>query len=98
MLSDSVAYGIAAYDNPRKGTKKAVERLTPVLADAGEGLAHSLRYPAYNIPHPPLKHEYRKRLIQKDLMFYWADGEENKCTIAHVIYAKRDYQHPLLEE
>ena len=39
----------------------------------------------------PLKHEYRKILVQNYLMFYWVDEEKKLVTVARVVYAKRDY-------
>ena len=46
--------------------------------------------PAYQ-PIRPLKHEYRKILVQNYLMFYWVDEEKKLVTVARVVYAKRDY-------
>jgi toxin ParE1/3/4 len=46
--------------------------------------------PTYQ-PIRPLKHEYRKILVQNYLMFYWVDEEKKLVTVARVVYAKRDY-------
>ena len=46
-------------------------------------------------PIRPLKHEYRKILIQNYLMFYWVDEEKKLVTVARVIYAKRNYDQLL---
>lgn len=45
----------------------------------------------------PLKHEYRKILVENYLIFYWVDEEKKLVTVARVIYAKRDYSN-LLEK
>ena len=47
-------------------------------------------------PIRPLKHEYRKVLVQNYFIFYWVDEEKKLITIARVVYAKSDYD-PLLE-
>ena len=61
------------------------------LIDAVEGVLHfpyaTPAYPAIR----PLKHEYRKILVQNYLMFYWVDEEKKLVTVARVVYAKRDY-------
>ena len=63
--------------------------------DAADHLAESVltfpyATPAYQ-PIRPLKHEYRKILVQNYLMFYWVDEEKKLVTVARVVYAKRDY-------
>ena len=50
--------------------------------------------PAY-FPARKLKHEYRKQIIGNYIMFYWVDEEENKVTVARIIYAQRDYENLL---
>ena len=59
--------------------------------DAAESvLTFPYATPAYQ-PIRPLKHEYRKILVQNYLMFYWVDEEKKLVTVARVVYAKRDY-------
>ena len=61
------------------------------LVDAAESvLSFPYAPPAYQ-PIRPLKHEYRKILVQNYLMFYWVDEEKKLVTVARVVYAKRDY-------
>ena len=46
--------------------------------------------PAY-APLRPLKHEYRKLLVENYMMLYWVSETEKRVTIARVVYARRDY-------
>lgn len=69
----------------------AAQRLAEELVKAGDSIpAFPYANPAY-IPIRPLKHEYRKLLVQNYLMFYWVDEEKKLVTIARVIYARRDH-------
>ena len=69
----------------------AADRLAVELVDAAESvLTFPYATPAYQ-PIRPLKHEYRKILVQNYLMFYWVDEEKKLVTVARVVYAKRDY-------
>lgn len=69
----------------------AAERLAVELVNAAESV---LKFPyaaaAYRTIRP-LKHEYRKILVQNFLMFYWVDEEKKLVIVARVVYAKRDY-------
>lgn len=69
----------------------AANRLALELVNAAEKV---LRFP-YATPVyqtiRPLKHEYRKILVQNFLIFYWIDEEKKLVTVARVVYAKRDY-------
>lgn len=88
--------GIVRYISKELKNPAAADRLAMELIEAGDGiLAFPYAHPAY-IPIRPLKHEYRKLLVQNYLMFYWVDEEKKLVTIARVIYAKRGYG-PLLE-
>ena len=73
----------------------AAERLAAELIEAGDSIP-GLPYanPAY-APIRPLKHEYRKRLVRNYIMFYWVDEGEKLVTVAHVIYAKREFERML---
>lgn len=42
-------------------------------------------------PIRPLKHEYRKILVQNYLIFYRVDEGKKLVTIARVMHAKQDY-------
>ncbi|HCI17284.1 MAG TPA: type II toxin-antitoxin system RelE/ParE family toxin, partial [Lachnospiraceae bacterium] len=46
--------------------------------------------PAY-APLRPLKHEYRKPLVENYMMLYWVSETEKRVTIARVVYARRNY-------
>ena len=84
-MVDIVRYVSRALSNPT-----AAERLAMELIQAGDSIPGSpYANPAYT-PIRPLKHEYRKRLVQNYVMFYWVDEGKKVVTIAHVIYAKRE--------
>lgn len=68
----------------------AADRLATELVNAAESvLTFPYALPAYQ-PIRPLKHEYRKILVQNFLVFYWVDEEKKLVTVARVVYAKRD--------
>lgn len=82
---------IARYISRELNNPVAADRLAVKLVEAGESIpAFPYANPAY-IPIRPLKHEYRKLLVENYLMFYWVDEERKLVTVARVIYAKRDY-------
>ena len=71
----------------------AADQLATELIEAGDSiLGFPYANPAY-MPIRPLKHEYRKLLVQNYFMFYWVDEEKRLITVARVVYAKRDYEH-----
>ena len=78
---------IVRYISGELQNPDAADRLAVELVDAAESV---LTFP-YATPIRPLKHEYRKILIQNYLMFYWVDEEKKLVTVARVVYAKRDY-------
>lgn len=83
---------IAQYISRELNNPVAADRLTEELIEAGDGIpVFPYANPAY-IPIRPLKHEYRKLLVQNYLMFYWVDEEKKLVTVARVVYAKRDYE------
>lgn len=91
-MVDIVRYISRELKNPA-----AAERLAADLIGKGDSLRpFPYAHPAH-IPIRPLKHEYRKLLVQNYLMFYWVDEEKKLITVARVIYAKRNYDL-LLEE
>ena len=82
---------IVRYISGELQNPDAADRLAVELVDAAESvLTFPYATPAYQ-PVSPLKHEYRKILIQNYLMFYWVDEEKKLVTVARVVYAKRDY-------
>lgn len=67
--------------NPAAANHLAVE-----FVKAGDDISEfPYANPAY-IPIKPLGHEYRKRLVQNYIMFYWVDEKEKLVTVARVIY------------
>lgn len=71
----------------------AADQLATELIEAGDSiLGFPYANPAY-MPIRPLKHEYRKLLVQNYFMFYWVDEKKRLITVARVVYAKRDYEH-----
>jgi len=86
-MADIVRYISHELYNPEAAEKLAVE-----MIKAADGLPTFPYANAAYIPIKPLKHEYRKLLIQNYIMFYWADEKEKTVTVARVIYARRDYK------
>lgn len=73
----------------------AAEHLATELIETGDSIpGFPYANPAY-APIRPLKHEYRKRLVQNYAMFYWVDEGKKLVTVARVIYAKRDFERLL---
>ncbi len=83
---------IARYISHELCNPGAAERLASELIAAADELpAFPYAHAAY-APIRPLKHEYRKLLVQNYIMFYWIDEKTRAITIARVIYARRDYE------
>jgi plasmid stabilization system protein ParE len=83
--------GIVRYISKELQNPSAAEHLAVELTEAGDGI---LPFPYANppyIPIRPLKHEYRKRIIQNYMMLYWVDEETKTVTVARVVYAKSNY-------
>lgn len=86
---------IVRYISKELHNPAAANRLaTSFLEAADRAAAFPYAAPSYN-PIRPLKHEYRKIVIQNYLMFYWVDEQKKAVTIAYVTYAKRDYEQLL---
>ncbi len=84
--------GIARYIARELANPDAAEKLTVALIEAAEGiLSFPYANPAFH-PVKPLKHEYRKLLVQNYLLFYWTEEETKKVTVARVIYARREFE------
>lgn len=89
-LIDIVRYISQELQNP-----DAADRLAVELVEAVDKLSlFPYASPAY-LSIRPLKHEYRKLLVQNYLIFYWVDEETKMVTVARVLYAKRDYKRLL---
>lgn len=82
---------IAKYIGVKLANPDAAERLAEEMIEAAEKLTDMpYKCPVYT-PVKPLKHEYRKLIIQKYIMFYWVDENKKLVTIARVVYSGRDY-------
>ena len=85
-MVEIVTYIARELNNP-----SAAECIAERLAEAGESLRDfPSAQPAYT-PLRPLKHEYRKLLIENYMMLYWVTETEKRVTIARVVYARRNY-------
>ena len=85
-MVEIVQYISQCLSNPR-----AADQLAAALIDAAERLCEfPYANPAY-FPVKPLKHEYRKSMVQNYLMLYWVDEAGKTVTIARVVYARRNY-------
>ena len=87
---------IVRYISRELCSPAAAEQLAMELIEAGDSIP-GVPYanPAYT-PIRPLKHEYRKRLVQNYIMFYWVDEGKKLVTVARVIYAKREIDRLLV--
>ena len=84
---------IVRYIGKELQNPMAADQLATELIEAGDSiLGFPYANPAY-MRIRPLKHEYRKLLVQNYFMFYWVDEEKRLITVARVVYAKRDYEH-----
>ena len=85
-MVEIVLYIARELNNPT-----AAERIAERLAEAGESLREfPYAQPDYT-PLRPLKHEYRKLLVENYMMLYWVSETEKCVTIARVVYARRNY-------
>ena len=82
---------IVVYITRELNNPAAAERIAEQLAEAGESLRDfPYAQPAY-MPLRPLKHEYRKLLVENYMILYWVTETEKRVTIARVVYARRNY-------
>lgn len=88
---------IVRYIGVELANPVAADRLATELIDAGDRISKfPYANPAYRSIRP-LKHEYRKLLVENYFMFYWVDENEKLITVARVVYARRDFER-LLDE
>ena len=86
---------ITRYMSVELGNPTAADRLATELIEAGDKIpTFPYASPAYT-PIRPLKHEYRKLLVQNYFMFYWVDEDKKLITVARVVYARRDFERLL---
>lgn len=86
---------IVRYISQELQNPTAADQLAMELIEAGDSIP---KFPYANpafIPIRPLKHEYRKLLVQNYFMFYWVDEVKKLVTVARVVYARRDYERLL---
>ena len=86
---------IVRYISQELQNPTAADQLAMELIEAGDSIP---KFPYVNpafIPIRPLKHEYRKLLVQNYFMFYWVDEVKKLVTVARVVYARRDYKRLL---
>lgn len=86
---------IVRYIGQELQNPTAADQLAMELIEAGDSIP---KFPYANpafIPIRPLKHEYRKLLVQNYFMFYWVDEVKKLVTVARVVYARRDYKRLL---
>ena len=86
---------IVRYISQELHNPTAADQLAMELIEAGDSIP---KFPYANpaiIPIRPLKHEYRKLLVQNYFMFYWVDEVKKLVTVARVVYARRDYERLL---
>ena len=86
-MVEIVTYIARELNNP-----SAAERIAERLVEAAGESLRDFPYaqPAYT-PLRPLKHEYRKLLVENYMMLYWVTETEKRVTIARVVYARRNY-------
>lgn len=87
---------IVRYIGQELQNTTAADQLAMELIEAGDSIP---KFPYANpafIPIRPLKHEYRKLLVQNYFMFYWVDEVKKLVTVARVVYARRDYERLLV--
>lgn len=83
---------IAYYISHELCNLSVAEKLSVDFIEAVDRLQLFPYANAVYIPIRPLKHEYRKLLVQNYIVFYRVDEEIKRVTVARVIYARRDYE------
>ncbi len=80
---------IARYIGVTLRNKAAAERLAAALVDAIDRLPAFPYACTVYLPIKPLKHEYRRLLVDNYSVFYRVDEKEKRVTVARVVYSKR---------
>ena len=94
-IAKSDMVDIAKYIGVKLENPEAAESLAEKMIEAAEKLTDMpYKCPVY-IPVKPLRHEYRKLIVQNYIMFYWVDEDKKRITIARVVYSGRDYENLL---
>lgn len=86
---------IALYISEELKNVTAAEKLIVNILNAAEN-ARCFPYsnPVY-VPIKPLKHEYRKAIVDNFMLFYWVDEEKKIVTISRIVYAKRNLKRQM---
>ena len=82
---------IAKYIAQELHNPEAAGKLAAKMVQAVENVKEFPHSNPLHIPVRPLKHEYRKLIVDRYIIFYWAEEERRTVTVARVIYGKRDY-------
>lgn len=83
------------YISDKLKNRTAAQKIAKDMKTAIEELANDpYIYPVY-FPLQPLKHEYRKFVIDDYLIFYTVDERTKVVTIYRVIYGKRNLTQQL---
>lgn len=83
---------IAKYIGVKLSNPAAADRLAEKMVAEAEKLIDMPYKCSVYISPRPLKHEYRKLLVNNYIMFYYVNELEKLITVARVIYAKRDFR------
>ncbi len=94
-IAKSDMVDIAKYIGVKLENPEAAERLAEKMIEAAEKLTDMPYKCPVHIPVKPLRHEYRKLIVQNYIMFYWVDEDKKLITIARVVYSGRDYENLL---
>ncbi|WP_124100733.1 type II toxin-antitoxin system RelE/ParE family toxin [Ruminococcus sp. Marseille-P6503] len=94
-IAKSDMVDIAKYIGVKLENPEAAERLAEKMIEAAEKLTDMPYKCSVYIPVKPLRHEYRKLIVQNYIMFYWVDEDKKRITIARVVYSGRDYENLL---
>ena len=94
-IAKSDMVDIAKYIGVKLENPEAAERLAEKMIEAAEKLTDMPYKCPVHIPVKPLRHEYRKLIVQNYIMFYWVDEDKKLITIARVVYSGREYENLL---
>ncbi len=91
-LIDIVRYISSELHNPEAANALAINIINSI--DGISDFPYSTQ--AYRTIKP-LKHEYRRLIVENYIVFYWIDEDKKTITVARVLYAQRNHQK-LLEK
>ena len=83
---------ISEYISKELKNPQAAVKLAEKFIESAEALRNFPYVNQVYQPIRPLKHEYRKVIVDHYLMFYTVDEESKTITIMRVIYARRKYE------